>query len=318
MEIHIPLRLTVESKISSHIPPKQRKAFILAEYKSFISDLTLYDTIQTYIEDIPNLDDIDINIERKNTNLSIHADRTFTIYTNINVEISGDSVTLENKNDLVESVKKSAEYMTDRLLPDYDKHFRSENINNNNNNANNNANNNHEASIFEGWPHKQLDVISPEKTRQNIKSRQIMRTIQGLPLPENIIEYELKNYLDKPMSETNKNRVRPLPEALSNVTLAQPYEERLAKAEEARAVQAEKNLEAARNVQAEKNLEEARVKSEEAEVAARQASVANSQPQPQPTKKPWWKPWGGKRKTHKTRKTRTPRKVRKTIKTRKH
>lgn len=242
MKLRIPLRLTVESKIGSHIPPHERKDVILEEYNSFIYDLTLYDTIQSYLDNMPNLDDIDISIEKENPTLTINKDGSFTIYTILYVEISGDSVTLETKQSLLNSINRTTEYMSDRLLPDYDQYFRGEIGTNDTNN--NNMNNNREPFIFEGQPRKQLYVLSPEATKRNVKGRINRRAIQGIEaLPQNVTNI-VANYLHKPMSETNKNRVRPLPEALSNTTLLQPFEERFARAEEARSTQATKNLEA--------------------------------------------------------------------------
>lgn len=135
--------------------------------------------------------------------------------------------------------------------------------------------------IFQGEPDYTFQFTSAEAI--NIQGRTRRRAIQGISaLPQNVTNI-IANYAVGP-SKNLPGRQRPVPEALSNKTLLQPFEERLVQAEEARAVQTAQ-------------------------------TVAQPQPQPQPTKKPWWKPWGGK--PQKTRKNlKKSRKTRKTLQTR--
>lgn len=139
--------------------------------------------------------------------------------------------------------------------------------------------------IFQGEPSYTFTFTAPEVI--NIQGRTRRRAIQGIRgIPQNEAN-RIANFAVGPLRNI-PNRHRPLPEALSNTKLYQTFESRLDVAEEARAAQAARNLE-----------------------ATRQASAAAPAAQPQ-KKKPWWNPFGGKR--QKTRKT--LKKSRKTRKTR--
>lgn len=119
--------------------------------------------------------------------------------------------------------------------------------------------------IFQGEPSYTFMFTAPEV--MNIQARTRRRAIQGISaLPQNVTNI-IANYAVGP-PRNGPGRQRPIPDALTNRTLLQPFEARLARADKVR-------------------LE-----------AARQASAAAAPPA---KKKAWWNPFGGKRR--KTRKT---------------
>jgi hypothetical protein len=136
--------------------------------------------------------------------------------------------------------------------------------------------------IFQGAAAYRFDPTGPEAI--NIESRTRRRAIQGIvrpstgkPISRNLPQVEVNriaNFAVGPLRNI-PDRARPLPEALSNATLRQDFEYRVDVAEEARAAQAARNLEAAR--------------------------LASAAAVPPAKKKAWWNPFGGKRR--KTRKT---------------
>jgi hypothetical protein len=140
--------------------------------------------------------------------------------------------------------------------------------------------------VFQGAAAYRFDPIAPEAI--NIESRTRRRAIQGIarpstgkPISRNLPQNEasrIANFVGGPLGPDPEG----LPAALSIATLRQPFEYRVALAEEARKAEAAQALE-----------------------AARQAAAAAAPPA---KKKAWWNPFGGKRlKTHKTRKTRKTR-----------
>lgn len=232
------IRFSVQSKVKNSVPVQKRHALIQKEFRRVIHNVEMGRQLTEYIEGrLPIEVEVDGFECEQPPILHLEEDGQFTITCMFHIHIQIQSITSTTQmtaEQLVELMRKTigiglSEIEANSFAAHDFEYFPT-------------------TRNFEGEPTFQLRVVPNALFRKNIQRRQMERVLTGIQqLPENIIRHNIMNYIDKKPTIHLRQRPRPLPNALSNTTISQPFETRLERAEEARAAQA---LEAARQTSA--------------------------------------------------------------------
>lgn len=269
MRIDIPYELHVSFQLSPTVPPSKQKKIIEREFDN------LYESIHlNFMESIGRkIDTSNLTfIDPKPFKLRIHKSAnnpTIIAYCYITIRYEDDEPYAKERYEQVrKEIIKTADYVQDRLIPDYDRHFHEYDEEDRYAIERNSRN-------FVGWPN--VIFVPAQEALVNIPRRERLRVLQGIPeLPQNVA-WKISEYNSGPLMPNNSPARRgvAVPNYLSKETLLTPFETRLARAEQARVPP---------------------------------VPVAPTAVPLEIKQKPWWKFWGGKRtrrvkRTKRTRRT---------------
>lgn len=258
MRIDIPYELHVSFELSPTVPPSKQMNIIKREFDDLYESIQIHFTDSIYRKiNISNISFIDptpfkLRIYRPSNSPTIIA------YSYLTIRYEDDEpYTRERYEEIRNEIIETTEYVRERLIPDYDRHFHEYDRDD------------HYAierstRYFVGIP--TVIFVPAQEALVNIPRRERLRVLQGIPeLPQNVA-WKISEYNSGPLMPMNapERRGVGVPNYLSDETLGTPFETRLARAEQAR-------------------------------MPPTPAPVAPTVAPVEIKKKPWWKFWGGKR-----------------------